>query len=89
MKEKAFTIRSIKFEGNGNVPEDDLRREMLVRIGEVFNKELFDESLKRIRQTGLFEAIDPDKDVDYTWDQKVPRLDLTIHLKRPTMLHYP
>lgn len=78
----AFTIRSITFEGNGNVPEDALQREMLVQNGEVFNKELFVESLKRISQTGQFEVIDADKDVDYRWDQKSPRLDLTIHLKK-------
>ena len=78
----AFTIRSIKFEGNGDVSEDALRSGILVRVGEVFNKELFDESLKRMSQTGQFEVIDVDKDVDYTWDQKSPRLDLTIHLKK-------
>jgi outer membrane protein assembly factor BamA len=78
----AFTIRSIKFGGNGDVSEDGLRNGMLVRVGEVFNKELFDESLKRMSQTGQFEMIDVDKDVDYTWDQKSPRVDLTIHLKK-------
>ena len=77
-----FTIRSIKFEGNGSVPEHTLFREMLVRNGEVFNKELFVESLKRISQSGQFEPIDAEKDVDYKWDQKSPRLDLTIHLKK-------
>ena len=77
-----FTIRSIKFEGKGNIPEDALLREMMVRNGEVFNRELFDESLKRINQTGGFEVIDVDKDVDYRWDKKNPRLDLIIHLKR-------
>ncbi len=77
----AFTIRSIKFEGNGDVSADALRSGMLVRVGEVFNKDLLDKSLQRISQTGQFEVIDVDSNVDYTWDQKSPRLDLTIHLK--------
>jgi hypothetical protein len=63
-------------------PDNALRNGMLVRLGEVFNKKLFDESLKRISQTGQFEVIDADKDVDYSWDQKSPRVDLTIRLKK-------
>ena len=79
---KEFRIRSIKFEGSGIGSEDDLRREMLLRVGEVFNRELFDESLKRISQTGQFEVIDVDRDVNYKWDQTNPLLDLTINLKK-------
>ena len=79
---QAFTIRSIRFEGNGNVSEDELLREMLVRRGQVFNKELFDESLKRISQRGPFEMVDVDKDVDYRWDSKNPQLDLAVHLRK-------
>jgi outer membrane protein insertion porin family len=77
-----FTIRSIKFEGNGDIPEDALLGAMLVRSGEVFNKELLDESLKRIDQTAQFETIDSEKDVDYRSVGKKPELDLTIHLKK-------
>lgn len=77
-----FTIRSIKFDGNGDIPEDALLGAMLVRSGEVFNKELLDESLRRIDQTGQFETIDCDKDVDYRAVGKNPQLDLTIHFKK-------
>lgn len=79
---RPFTIRSIKFEGNEDVSKDTLFREMLVQNGEVFNAELFVASLKRIDQTGRFKLIDPDKDVDYSWDKTIPQLDLTIHLKK-------
>lgn len=78
----AFLVRSIRFEGNGRVPRETLLRQMTVRQGEVFSQELFNEDLKRIIQTGPFEIIDVDKDVDYRWDDKSPRLDLTIHLRR-------
>lgn len=77
-----FTVGLIKFTGNENVAEENLRRTMLLRKGDVFNKERFGESLKLINGIGQFEAIDIDKDVDYRCDQKNPRLDLTVHLRR-------
>lgn len=77
-----FLVRSIRFEGNGNMPEDDLLRELTVRTGDVFNHELFSEGLKRITATGQFDVIDVDKDVDYRCDGKTPQLDLTIRVKR-------
>jgi outer membrane protein assembly factor BamA len=77
-----FTIASIQFEGNANVSKDALLREMTMRSGEVFSQDLLEESLMRINQSGQFEAIDVDKDVDYWWDQKAPKLQLTIHLKK-------
>ena len=79
---QAFSIRSIKFNGNADVPQDSLLRQMLLRSGDIFNRELFQESMKRIDQSGQFELIDEEKDVDYRSDQKGPQLDLIIHLKR-------
>jgi len=78
----AFTIASIQFVGNENVPSDVLLREMTVRNGEVFSQDLLDDSLMRINQSGQFETIDADRDVDYWVDQKAPRLKLTIRLKK-------
>jgi outer membrane protein insertion porin family len=78
----AFTVRSIKFEGNANISESDLLKEMFVSRGEIFNRQLFEDSLKRISQTGHFERIDADRDVDYKSDNEKPFLDITIHLKR-------
>ena len=78
----AFTIASIQFVGNGSVAKDSLLREMTMRSGEVFSQQMLEESLMRIEQNGQFETIDADRDVDYWWDQKAPRLKLTIHLKK-------
>lgn len=78
----AYTLASIKFEGNGNVPRDVLLRELVMRNGEVFSQDLLDESLARINQNGQFEPVDVNKDVDYEVDQQAPRLSLTIHLKK-------
>jgi outer membrane protein assembly factor BamA len=78
----AFTIASIQFDGNEKVSRDALLREMTLRNGEVFSQDLLDESLMRINQSGQFEAIDADRDIDWKVDQKAPRVSLLIHLKK-------
>ena len=78
----AFTIAAIKFVGNENVSRDALLREMTVRNGDVYSQDLFEESLQRLSQTGQFETIDANKDVDWSVDTRAPRLNLTIHLKK-------
>jgi outer membrane protein insertion porin family len=81
---QAFTIRKIKLEGNGDIPESTLLREMLLRNGDLFSRDRFNDSLKIIDQMGIFEQIDSDKDVDYQVDNESARLDITIHLKKRT-----
>jgi outer membrane protein assembly factor BamA len=78
----AFTLASIKFDGNENVSKDVLLREMTMRNGEVFSQDQLDASLMRINQIGQFETIDVNKDVDYTVDEKAARVNLTVHLKK-------
>jgi outer membrane protein assembly factor BamA len=77
-----FKLRSLKFAGNADITVESLLQEMVVRPGDVFNQLLFEASLKRINQTGEFETIDPDRDIDYKTDTKSPLLDVTIHLKK-------
>jgi outer membrane protein insertion porin family len=78
----AFTVASIRFDGNGSVSRDALLREMLVRNGEVFSQDLLEDSLTRLSQNGQFEMIDPNRDVYYEVDKKEPRVSLLIHLKK-------
>lgn len=78
----AFTIGAIKFVGNESVSRDALLREMTVRNGDVFSQDLFEDSLQRLSQTGQFETIDADKDVDWSVDKQTPRVNLTIHMKK-------
>lgn len=79
---QAFTVRSIKFDGNDTTTQDSLLQQMLVRSGDIFNRELFEGSLKRIDQSDQFETIDSDRDVDYRADKNSLQLDLLIHLKK-------
>jgi len=78
----AYTVASIQFDGNGSVGRDVLLRDMFLRNGEVFSQELLDASLFRLSQSGEFETIDADRDVDFRVDKMAPRLGLTIHLKK-------
>ena len=77
----AFVVRSIKVEGNGKIPPTVLQRELLVKVGDVFNRERFEESLRKVDELELFQKIDPDKDVNYRVDRETPRLDITIRVK--------
>lgn len=79
---KPFTVRSISFEGNGNIPIGILQSEMLVRDGDVFNQELFEESIRRLNRLVVFERIDLGRDVHYGSNDETPELDLTIKLKK-------
>lgn len=83
---QVFTMKSIRFVGEGNINQDELCQGLFVRAGEVFNKKLFDDSIKTLNQRGLFQPIDPDRDVDYQWDQKSPQVDVIIHLKKNARL---
>ncbi|HEY5075134.1 MAG TPA: POTRA domain-containing protein [Pyrinomonadaceae bacterium] len=79
---KRFTIRTIKFEGNGSIPIDALKRDLLLRKGDIFDEELLQESLTRINRSGLFQPIDADRDVDYNSALGSSQVDLTLHLKK-------
>jgi outer membrane protein insertion porin family len=77
-----FRIRSIKFTGGDKATTDLMRREVMVHDGEIFNHDLWKQSVAKMNNTGLFDPIDIDKDVDYKGDQNTPLFDLIIHLKR-------
>lgn len=77
-----FKIRSIKFAGGDKRTTDMLRRELMVRDGEVYSSNLFSQSIIRMNNTGLYDRIDADRDVDYQTNEKAALLDLTIKLKK-------
>ena len=65
-----FRVRSIKFAGGDSKTNELLRRELMVRDGEVYNQDLFAKSIIRMNNTGLYDRIDPDRDVDYQTNEK-------------------
>ena len=77
-----FRLRSIKFAGADDKTAEMLRRELLVRDGDIYNPDLFAKSITRINNTGLYAPVDRDRDVDYRINDNRAYLDLTIRLKK-------
>lgn len=76
-----FKIRKIFFKGD-SIPETNLRELLLIREGSVYNQRLFEESLKKLDETGLFYTVDKDRDVDYRTDGEESLVDVEIKLTR-------
>jgi len=84
-------VRSIKIDGADKALTDALRRELLLRAGDIFDDELLHESVTRMNRTGLVDPIDSQKDVDFKDNQhktslEPALLDLVIHVKKSTAL---
>lgn len=77
-----YYVRSIDFDGNSDIPKEYLGQQMSLQSGAIFNGQLLGEGLKRINQTGYFETIDEEKDVDYLINGNEPRVDVKVHLRR-------
>lgn len=77
-----FRIRSIKFAGGDSKTTDMLRQELMVRDGEVYNSDLFSQSIIRMNNAGLYDRIDANRDVEYQTNEKTALIDITIKLKK-------
>jgi len=75
---KQFKIRSIRFLGD-NLPDKLLVDLFLIRKGDVFNEQLYEESIQKLNDTGLFAPIDKDRDVDVRVDDGT-QVSLTIKI---------
>ena len=78
---KQFTLRHISFKGD-NLPENVVRQLLLVREGDVYSQKSFEESIRRINETGWFNRVDKDKDVDYRTNEEENLVDVVIKLSR-------
>ena len=78
---RRFILGSIKFVGF-DVPESSLRQLFLIREGEVFNNELFEQSIKKINETNLAISIDKDKDVEFITDEEVGSVGILVKLPK-------
>jgi outer membrane protein insertion porin family len=80
---RRFRIRKLAFKGE-NLPEHELRQMLLQGDGDVYNQKLFEQGVSRINETGLFEWVDKDKDVDYRTNEELDFVDVVIKLTRRT-----
>lgn len=78
---KQFTLRNISFKGD-NLPESEVKQLLVVREGDVYSQKSFEESIRRINETGLFNRVDKDKDVYYRTSEEEKLVDVVIKLSR-------
>lgn len=70
---KVFRVRSIKFDGNSLVTDEAIRNAFLLKEGDIYSQRLFENSIKKLNQSGLFEnAINADRDVDFHQKEETP-----------------
>jgi outer membrane protein insertion porin family len=72
-------LRKLQFKGNIFTKDKVIRREMLLREGDIFRLELFKNSVLRVKQLGL---VDVEKDPDVKPDASDPtQFDVTMQVK--------
>jgi hypothetical protein len=61
---------------------EQLQKELMLHDGEVYNNDLFRQSVARMNDAGLYDPIDVNKDVDFKTDNEQAALSLTIRLRK-------
>ena len=61
---KQFRLRRLEFIGNTFTRDTVLRREFLINEGDIYNQIALERSVLRLNQTGYFDPIDKDQDVE-------------------------
>lgn len=77
---RQFIVRRISFTGNTTTRDEVIRREVLVKEGEVFNASLWDLSLSRLNQLGVFEDV-REEDASIVPSQSEPKVDINLRIK--------
>jgi len=78
---KQFTLRRLEFTGNTFTRDRVLRREFLINEGDIYNQGFLDISIARLNQTGYFDPIDKDQDVETRPDEEQGDVDLNVKIK--------
>jgi outer membrane protein insertion porin family len=74
---RQFRIHDIKFNGD-SLPEKELLSVLRIRVGDVFNQRLFEESIEELNKLGCFERIDKDRDVDFATYEEEGLINIII-----------
>jgi len=78
---KQFRLRRLEFSGNTFTRDKILRREVLINEGDIYNQIALETSVIRLNQTGYFDPIDKDQDVEIRTDEEQGDVDLVIKVK--------
>jgi hypothetical protein len=79
-EDRQFTVNRINFTGNTKLRDEVIRREILIKEGEIFNSSLWDLSVARLNQLGYFDEIKYD-DVRIKPSPTEPTLDIFLNVK--------
>ena len=78
---RQFRLRRLEFTGNTFTRDKVLRREVLVNEGDIYNQNLVEVSVARLNQTGYFDPIDKDQDLEIRPDADQGDVDAIIKVK--------
>jgi outer membrane protein insertion porin family len=77
---KQFTLRRLEFIGNSNTRDVVMRREVVINEGDPYSKQLWDLSILRLNQLGLFEEI-KEKDAITRTNDRDQTVDIDLQVK--------
>ncbi len=78
---RQFRLRRLEFTGNTFTRDKVLRREVLVNEGDIYNQNFVEISVARLNQTGYFDPIDKDQDLEIRTDADQGDVDLIVKVK--------
>jgi outer membrane protein insertion porin family len=78
---KPFRLRRLEFSGNTFTRDKILRREVLINEGDIYNQIALETSVIRLNQSGYFDPIDKDQDVEIRTDEEQGDVDLVVKVK--------
>ena len=79
-EDRQFMVNRINFTGNTTTRDEVIRREILIKEGQVFNSALWDLSRARLNQLSYFDEIKYE-DVEIKPSPTEPTLDIYLKLK--------
>jgi outer membrane protein assembly factor BamA len=80
-----YRLSKVSFKGNTEISDRELRRLLVIRVGDIYNQRLFEESITKLNESGLFDPIDKDRDADFRTNEEEHCVEVVIKLtKRQT-----
>ncbi|REJ75918.1 MAG: outer membrane protein assembly factor BamA [Acidobacteria bacterium] len=76
-----FRLRRLEFAGNTFTRDEVLRREMLVNEGDIYNQVRIETSVIRLNQTGYFDPIDKDQDLEVRTYPDEGEVDVAVKVR--------
>jgi len=77
-----FRLLRISFKSEAELSQNELRNLLLIHEGDTYNQALFEDSIKKLNETGLFEPIDSGKDADFRTNEEAGLLEVVIKLTK-------